>query len=244
MKNEIIIALISAGISSIITYLTSLILEKRKEKREDRLEARKERIAIFQNRPEMAVVDYKDYISRTSYGIKQTCDIDLFVAHIDKVTATGNKKNDKVYAHYCEEDFESKDWCCAIYTLKNAGKTDISTLDIICNFKKDTCIFEIENAKKWASDNLLNYWHCYDKKIRVGETLTVKFCYHKDHIITGPISAIMSIVMHDDNGRHWTQPLFAPLDKLYDSRQISYKEYRDDIGTEIAEECFKRPYLW
>lgn len=244
MGNEILIAVIGAAIGSFITFIFSFLLDKRKEKREDRLEARKERIAIFQNRPEMAVVDYKDYISRTGYGIKQTCDIDLFVAHIDNVTTTGNKKNDVVYAHYRDEDFESKDWCCVIYTLKNAGKTDISSLDIICNFKRDTCIFESENAKKWAADNLLNYWYCYDKKVRVGETVTIKFCYHKDHVITGPISAIMSIVMQDDNGRYWTQPLFAPLEKLYDSRQISYKEYRDDISTEIAEECFKRPYLW
>ena len=117
MDKEIIIAVVSAVIGSFITFIFSFLLDKRKEKREDRLEARKERIAIFQNRPEMAVVDYKDYISRTGYGIKQTCEIDLFVAHIDKVTATGNKKNDVVYAHYRDEDFESKDWCCVIYTL-------------------------------------------------------------------------------------------------------------------------------
>lgn len=117
-------------------------------------------------------------------------------------------------------------------------------MDIICNFKKDTCIFDCENAKKFASNHLLNYWYCHDKKIRVAETVTVKLCYHKERVLTGPISAIMSISMQDDNGRYWTQPLFAPLDKLYDSRQFSYKEYREEIRTDIAEECFKKPWLW
>lgn len=244
MKNEIIIAITSAFVGALITFLFTLLLDKHKERRDNELEARKERIDIFQNRPEMVIVDYKDYISRTGYGIKQKSDIELIVAHIEKITVTGNKKNDVVYAHYREDDFDSKDWCCVIYTFKNVGKTDISTLDIICNFKRDTCIFNSENAKKWASDNMLNYWYCYDKKIRVGETITVKFCYHNDRVIAGPVSAIMSIAMQDDNGRYWLQPLFAPLDKLYDSRQISYKEYCDNISSEIVEECFKKPWMW
>jgi len=244
MKNEIIIALISGVVGGAITLLTSLIIEFYKQKRNDKLEARKERKTVFENRPEMSIVDYKDYISRTGYGIKQKCDIELFVARIENVTITGDKNNDIVNAHYREEDFDKKDWCCVIYTFKNAGKTDISSMDIICNFKKDTCIFDFENVKKLASHNLLNYWYCHDKKIRVGETVTVKLCYHKERVLTGPISAIMSISMQDDNGRYWTQPLFAPLDKLYDSRQFSYKEYREEIRTDIAEECFKKPWLW
>ncbi len=244
MKNEIIIAIVSAVAGSLFTFLLTLLLDKRKERREDKLEARKERNEIFRNRPEMAISDYKNYISRSGYGIKQKCDIELFVAHIEKTTISGTKKNDIVYAHYREEDFNNKDWCCVIYTFKNAGKTDISSLDIICNFKKDTCIFEVESATRFASGNVLNYWYCYDKKIRVGETVTIKFCYHKERVLAGPISAVMSISMEDDNGRYWTQPLFAPLDKLYDSRQYSHKQYREDIQTEIAEECFKKPWLW
>lgn len=244
MTNEIIIAIVSAVTGGIISLGTSLILEWRKEKREDQIESRKERKEIIQNRPEMSVVDYKDYVARVGYGIKQKCNIELLVVGIEKVTATGKKKKDVVYAHYREEDFNPEEWCCVIYTFKNAGKTDISSFDIICNYKKDVCIFPTNGAQHYEQANLLNYRYCYDKKIRIGETISVKFCYHKDRVITGNISAVMSIGMEDDNGRHWMQPLFTPIDKVYDSRQISYKEYRDEIQIATAEECFKKPWLW
>lgn len=110
MKNEIIIALISGVVGGAITLLTSLIIEFYKQKRKDKLEARKERKTVFENRPEMSIIDYKDYISRTGYGIKQKCDIELFVAHIENVAISGDKKNDIVNAHYREEDFDKKDW--------------------------------------------------------------------------------------------------------------------------------------
>lgn len=244
MTNEIILAIVSAVLGGAITLVTSLILDWRKEKREEQIEARRERKEIIQKRPEMSIIEYKDYLAREGYGIKQKCDIELFVAKIEKVTTTGKRKRDLVYAHYRAEDFNPKEWCCVIYTFKNAGKTDISLLNIICNYKRDTCIFAVDSAKNFAMANVLNYNYCYDKKIRVGETITVKFCYHKDCVITGIISAIMSIGMEDDNCRYWTQPLFAPMDKVYDSRQISYKEYREEIRIDTAEECFKKPWLW
>ena len=70
MTNEILIALIGAIFGGVITYITTLLLDKRKEKREDRIEARKERKLIFENRPEMEVVDYKDYINKFN-GVKR-----------------------------------------------------------------------------------------------------------------------------------------------------------------------------
>lgn len=224
--------------------LTELIIEQCKEKRENRIEARKEQKEIFRTRPEMSIIDYKNYIARVGYGIKRKCDIELFVARIENITITGQMKQDVVYAHYRKEDFNLDEWCCVVYTFKNVGKTAASSLDIICNYQKYICIFPCDRAQYWVADNALNYWYCYDKKIRVGETITVKFCYHKDRIITGMISPIISVCMEDDNGRYWTQPLFAPTDKVYDSRLISYKEYREKINTHKAEECFKKPWLW
>ena len=122
MTNEIIIAIISAVAGGIVTLLTTLALDKRKEKREDRLEAKKLQREAFQNRPEMQIVDFKDYIVRTGYGVKQKCDIELFVAHIETVTVEGKKKRAIVRAHYKEEHLNPDEWCCVMYTLKNSGK--------------------------------------------------------------------------------------------------------------------------
>lgn len=176
-------------------------------------------------RQEMQIVDFKDYISRTGYGVKQKCDIELFVAHIDNVTVEGKKKHAIVNAHYKEEHLNSDEWCCVIYIFKNAGKTDISAMDFIWHFQQSSCIFSADEARPWAEGNLLNYSYCYDKKIRVGDNVSLKICYHKDAIIPGMFSAPMSIGMIDDNGRYWTQPLFAPQNKVYDSRAVSAEEY-------------------
>lgn len=64
MINEIIIAIVSAVAGSVFTLLTTLALERRKEKREDCLEARKLQREVFQMRPEMQILEFKDYLSR------------------------------------------------------------------------------------------------------------------------------------------------------------------------------------
>lgn len=244
MTTEIIIAIISALVGGFITFLFTIASDKRKEKREDRLETKKLQREAFQKRPEMQIIDFKDYISRPGYGIKQKCDIDIFVAHISNTTIDGDKKHQIVNAHYCDDDLKTDDWCCVIYSLKNAGKTAISTLDIVCHFQQTTCIFPSSEVRQYMDGNILNYSYCYDRKIREGDTITLKLCYHKERIIPGIFSAVMSIGMVDDNGKHWTQPLFAPQEKIYDSRLISAKEYYQDKRTDIAEECFKKPWLW
>lgn len=244
MINEIIMAIVGAFAGGAITLLTTLIVERRKEKREDCLENKKLQREAFQNRPEMEIADFKDYITRTGYGVKQKCDIELFVAQIDNVTVKGKKKNAIVSAHYKEKHLNADEWCCVIYVLKNVGKTDISTLDIIWHFQQSSCIFPANEARQWAGGNLINYSQCYDKKIRADEVISLKLCYHKDAIIPGLFSATVSIGMIDDNGRYWIQPLFAPQNKVYDSRAISPKEYKELTRTHMAEECFKKPWLW
>jgi len=244
MNNELITALISAVVGALSGGLVSFLLEKRKEKREDEKENLKAKKEAYENRPEFAVADYKNYTSRVGYGMKQTCDIEVLVIPIENVTITDNKKNGIVNAHYNKAYLNQNDWCCVIYTFKNVGKTDISSFSIICNYQQDTCILPCGRAEFWAKNNMLNYSEIYDQKIQVGETISVKFCYHKDGIITGSISAIMSLGMEDDNGRYWLQPLFAPNNKLYDSFAVTRSKYMSEIKTDVAEECFKKPWLW
>ena len=53
MTNEVIIAIVSAAAGGVVTLLTTLALDRRKEKREDRLEAKKMQREVFQTRPEI-----------------------------------------------------------------------------------------------------------------------------------------------------------------------------------------------
>ena len=127
----------------------------------------------------MAVVEYKNYICRTGYGIKKKWDIELCVARITDVSVEdngkkGRKKRERVWAHFHPEDSNLSKWCCVMYVFKNMGKTDVSTIDIICNYQKDTCIFPCAFVDDYTRSNVLNYSECYDRKIRSGETVSQK----------------------------------------------------------------------
>ncbi len=244
LTKEIVICLVSAIVGGLITFLFTLAIERRKEKREDKKEQLKENKEIYQNRPEMKIVDYKNHFETVGEGIKQKCDIDVFVVPIDDVTVSGEKRHEIVDAHYDMNLFNEDKWCCVIYSFENVGKTNISNIDLTCHYKKDTCLFAHDNAIDMAEKKCLNYSYCYDRKIRVGERVTVKICYHNTKVVSGMFSAIMSIGMVDDNGHYWRQALFAPEDKVYDSRPVDPKTYLSDIRTKDAEECFIHPYLW
>lgn len=223
--------IIGAVIKGISGAVTTKIIDKNKEENEKR-----ER--IFENRPEMEIVDFKDYISRTGYGIKKKCDIELFVARIEKIDFERGLK-----AVYKNEDFNQDEWCCVIYTIKNTGKTDVSILDIISCDKKSTCIFPSANATDWASSGLINYSKRYDKKIHIGESITLKLCYHKECIVTGLFTASILIGLQDRNGRYWQQCLFAPSNKIQDSFSVEPKEYINDLRNDDAIKYFKDVYM-
>ncbi|RGZ91571.1 hypothetical protein DW963_05320 [Eubacterium sp. AM46-8] len=103
---------------------------------------------------------------------------------------------------------------------------------------------DVSNAKMILEYGWLSYSTMFDRKIRVGESFTTKICYHKDCIVSGMMSSIMFMCLEDCNNRFWNQPLFAPNNKIYDSYEITYKEYKDEYLPDSAIECFKKPWLW
>lgn len=240
MKNEIITTIISAIVGAISGGIVTWLLDLRKERRENKKQSRKNRKEIFENRPEFDIVDYKDYISRTGYGVKQECDLNIFLARIEGVSVDEGI----VRAQFEMNDFNTDEWCCAIYTFKNVGKTDVTCVWPISVHKKRVVLYDTRIAKKLAEEGVLSYSVCYDKKIRVGETFILKICYHKDCVIAGTFEATLDLGFEDSNCHFWLQPFFAPEDKVYDSRQVTHKEYREQLLPDKAIECFKKPWLW
>lgn len=240
VNNEIIVALIGALAVLITGGLVPVLLQNRKEKREDKKEAQKAQKEIYETRPEFAIEDYKDYTGRTGYGIQLKCDLSVFLARIE-----GTEINDRVVnAQFRMEDFNQEEWCCVIYTFKNVGKTDVACVYPISMIKRSTVLYEVGLANRMAKEGTLCYSTCYDRKIRVGESFTLKVCYHKERVLLGAFSAALDLGFEDSKGHYWMQPLFAPEDKVYDSSQVTYKEYRDYLLPDSAEECFRKPWLW
>lgn len=227
----IVIAVITALLGGIVAYMSDrkkVMLTKIEEQRK--------------NRPEFSIISMNDSLSDPgAYIDSQPCDMEIYVTSIKNV----NVKEGIVFAEYDDSILDKKSWVYSEYTLKNVGKTVVYEIDIISNFKRDTCIFDVETIDEITiKTGMLNYSELLDKRIAPNESFTLKLCYNKDNIVTGSISAIFEIIMRDDDGIYWAQPFFAPEDKLYESRKISYQEYRNAILPDKAIECFQKPYLW
>jgi hypothetical protein len=250
MENEIIKTVLSSCITKAIEMVFKGNSDATQVKIEYANQLEREKKELFQDRPELEIVEYKNYIKRTKYGLKKQCDIEIFVAHIDSHEIVGKGKYASVHFNYRKEDFNPDDRCCVIYTLKNVGKTDIASLDVICNLPRDTSFFPTNNSLKddmlykWAGNNLINYSVCGNRKIRVGETVTIKVCYHKDRIITPRAGVASSIGIIDVNGNCWAQSFYIPYDYIDYSYRISDCELKELCDTDKAIECFKNPWLW
>lgn len=127
--------------------------------------------------------------------------------------------------------------------FKNVGRTDIRCVSPICTYQKDMMLCDVSSAQFILKHGILNYSTMYDRKIRVGESFTMKVCFHKEYMVTGMMSAIMVMVLEDSNGKFWEQPLFVPSDKIYETYQITREEYRNYLTTEKAKECFREHWL-
>lgn len=240
MTNELLVALISAIVGAVVGGIITFLSDKRKERREDKKEKQNKKREIFENRPELKIVEYKDYLSRPGHKLKKKCDINVFITKMDKVSV----EDDIVTAHYNKEFFNEEEWCCVIYEFKNVGKTDIRCVSPICTYKKNTMLCDVSNTQMILEHGLLSYSTMYDKKIREGDSFTMRVCYHKNCISAGMISAIMAMGIEDCNNRFWEQPLFAPKNMIYETLGVTRKEYKDDLLPDTAIECFRKPWLW
>lgn len=236
MIEGIIGAIIGSAITGIITIICELVKTKHQDKKDNAAYQRD----LLEKRPELKIVGYKNYLECAGLGIHQKTDADVFVAKFENAETFDNY----VDVIYNLEHFDRKKWCCIIYTFVNAGKTDISNFDIMVNFKQTCCLFNSKSAKEFAKEKMLPYSCCIDKKVRVGESFSLKVCYYNDLIVSSMLSASMSIGMVDSNNHFWEQPLFAPDEKIYDSYPVDGRKYFTDIKTDDAEECFRKPYLW
>lgn len=240
MQNELVNTLISAIAGAIAGGIVTLFLDMRKERREAKKEKQNKRKKIYEDRPELQITEYKEYLSHSGHKLKKECDINVFMTKMEKVTV----EDGIVTASYNKDFFDEEEWCCVIYDFKNVGKTDIRCISPICTYKKDTMLCNVANAHMILEHGLLSYSTMYDRKIRIGESFTMKVCYHKECIVSGMISSIMVIAIEDCNNRFWEQPLFAPTNKIYETHRISYEEFKKDFLPDAAIECFNKPWLW
>ena len=62
MTSELINTIISAITGAFAGGIVTLLLDKRKERREDKKEKQNEKKKIYDDRPELQIIEYKDYL--------------------------------------------------------------------------------------------------------------------------------------------------------------------------------------
>ena len=91
----------------------------------------------------------------------------------------------------------------------------------------------------------MNYSVILDKSVKPKESIKLRVCYIDEEIILSNIgSAPITIWLIDEKNNWWSQPLFAPDNKIYNSSRSSHKEWKDYTDESKAIECFKNPMLW
>ena len=220
MQSEITTAIIAAVVGAVSGGIVNFILELYKNRRNDKKETQNKKEEIHKTRPELDIIAFEDHIYSENISQIPSCDIEVFVAMAEYL-----KSGKDACAVYNQEDLEQNNWHVFTYKFKNMGNTDIDSLNLIMSVKNTVCLFETKLLDYLLSEGVINYSVCYDKKIRVGETVSLKLIYNNQRIPKNSFSSIMVIGLQDDNGHCWEQPFFAPDEKIYKSTQVSNEIY-------------------
>ena len=228
-------------ISGLFTFLgvwLTIRYENKKALR-DELKRQKKEEQLFENRPCLEIMGYNKL---SKYSAAKKVDISLLLCGIEDY-----KNKGRAMFYYDPKVIESENWVSVEYTLKNIGHTEISHIYFSTNLPKNTSLFGIENKENEMcyENNFLNYSVILDKSVKPRESIKLKICYIDEKIILSNIgSATITIWMVDEKNNWWSQPLFAPENKIYNSKRSSHKEWKDYTDESKAIECFDNPMLW
>ena len=223
--NNILGNAINGLISGVFTVIGVLLTIKNQNKKEKRQEEKE----IYKNKAELTV-------TKGNFINENECDIQLLVAVF--------KVDENINFSYSEKYKNKNEYVYKDYIIKNVGKTSIEELEIVTTNKKCVSIFNIKDAEFCMENGMIHYGSIWDKKIFPNQELKIRLYCHKEMVVTSLLSSAFIIQYNDSNGLYWEQPFFENEYKVYSPRKVSYKEYRENISTDIAMECFEKPWLW
>lgn len=145
---------------------------------------------------------------------------------------------------YSQNIKNKENHCYKDIVIKNIGKSDIECLDIVSTNKKGLILCDYNSLNDLVDNKLICYDYCYDKKIRVGESIKIRIYYEynkQPHLMW---NSTLAFLFEDQNHNYWEQPFFYEKDNIYAPYEISYKELKKAVTTDDAYECFEHPWLW
>lgn len=239
---EIIASILGGLVGGLFTFLGVLITiqyEKEKEKKKERIRILEKEEEIFKNKPRLEIVDYN---GPGQYNQNIDADLSLLICEIKDY-----KKEDRHRFYYDKDMIKPENWVTIEYVFKNTGNTEIDHLYFSTTLVKNTAIFNVLDGEyeSYYRNNLLNYSVILEKNIKPGAAIKVKINYLTNKIIDSNIgSATIGVWLIDENNRWWTQSLFAPHNKIYNSGKTSREMWKECTDVTTAIKCFENPMLW
>lgn len=229
--NSFLTTIIGIIVGWILNFISTMYFDKKKERRRKKELERIEKQKRFENKPELQI---------DKNNSDNNIDMEIFIGTFKveyskekeyKISYSQNIKNKKNHSY--------KD-----IAIKNIGKSDIECLDIVSTNKKGLILCDYKSLNDLVDNELICYDYCYDKKIRVGESIKIRIYYEynkRPHLMW---SSTLAFLFEDQNHNYWEQPFFYEKDNIYAPYEISYKDYRQIVTTDDAYECFEHPWLW
>ncbi len=241
MFDAILGAVIGSILGGLVTGLFTVYIFKQTVRVEEERRKQDKIEKYTRLKPELEISGYKNYLEENEYVNQDDIDLDVFVcAILDVKVGLG------ITIVYDQEAADVNQWVSVVYRFRNIGKTDIEAIYVTSSSQKNTAVFKCIGDRVATSikHGMLDYCATYDKKVRVGDKFSVRINYLKNRVIGSSLSASLGIILEDANNNFWRQPLFAPIESIYHSQQITYKEFRSEVNPADAIACFKDPMLW
>ena len=227
LENESVMSLLGVFLGWQLNNYSNNKLEKKREQEKIRLEKQK----YFENKPEL-------YIEQNDEELE--VNVEVFVGTFD--VKYDEKKNYEIV--YSKDICNKKKHAYKDVVIKNIGKSDIEGLYITSADKRRFILTSYASLNFWVKQNDVYFSECYDRKIRPGEKIKIRFYYLKGKEPNSVMYATLLFLFVDSNHNYWEQPYFYDRDNVYSSHGISYKKFRNIVTSNDVYDCFENPYLW
>ena len=232
-NNAIVASTIAIIISAIIDTIIQIAFKKSDRKYNEKQENKKERKQQFLNKAEF-------HIEEKKCDSRETPDICLFMT--DFKVSINDKKDVEFY--YSKDALKKEKYKHLRFYIKNIGNADVNQLDICATAQKNTMLCDIDEVEFLVDNKFINYSICYDRKIFKNDIILIDIAYLENSKICNMFSGEIALIFRDSYDNLYEQPLFIQQRNLYEPHTISYKDYKIYTMTDIALECFKKPWLW
>lgn len=230
-SNSFLATMIGIIVGWILNFISTMYFHRREEKLKNKEKIRLEREEQFENKPEL-------YICKETN--QQNLDIEIFLAPF-QTKYDENNNYEIVYSKNLKnkKNHEYKD-----VIVKNIGKSEIISLDIISTNKRVLSLINYDDLDNLLDNKYIWYDYCFDRKIRVGDQIRIRIYFEKGKYPYMLFSSTLAFLFEDSNHNYWEQQFFYEQEKVYSPYSISYKEYRQRITVDDAYNYFEKPWLW